>query len=176
MLDAAGVPVSYTQVHLLGAGGQQREAVFTDDAGRFRIENSDVGIFNVFAVSPRHPVAVMRGVTIKKDTQNKIEIRLPDSSPLTVRIKDEDGRPIAGAKFVYTFPSVAPFTSEEFGGYEPPSFGANESDAEGVVRKPYMPAAPLTIRISKKGFESIQQTIRTEKRKPTELEIVLHRR
>jgi protocatechuate 3,4-dioxygenase beta subunit len=174
--DSQGVPVPYAQIHLLGAGGQQRDSVYTDTAGRFRIRNSDVGTFNVFAVSPRHPVAVMRGVAIKKGAPNEIEVRMPDSSPLTVRVKDENGRPIEGAEFIYTFPAVAPFTSEEFGGYEPPSFGENKSNAEGVVRKPYMPAARLTLRIVKKGFAVDQRTIQTEKGKPLEIEVVLKRK
>ncbi|MHC4448683.1 MAG: sigma-70 family RNA polymerase sigma factor [Planctomycetota bacterium] len=174
--DSQGVPVPYAQIHLLGAGGQQRDSVYTDTDGRFRIQNSDVGTFNVFAVSPRHPVAVMRGVAIKKGASNEIEIRMPDSSPLTVRVKDENGQPIEGAEFIYTFPAVAPFTSEEFGSYEPPSFGENKSDAEGVVRKPYMPAARLTLRIAKKGFGSVQRTIQIEKGKPTEIEVVLKRK
>jgi RNA polymerase sigma-70 factor (ECF subfamily) len=174
--DAQGVPVHYAQVHLLGSGGNLRESVFTDSMGRFAVEQSDVGVFNVFAVSPRHPVAVLRGVPITKDGPNEIEIKLPDASPLTVYVKDENGRPVEGAQFIYTFPAVAPFTSEEFGGYEPPSYGANESDAEGVIHKPFMPAARLTLRFTKKGFETVQRAVDTEKGKPVDLEVVLKRK
>jgi hypothetical protein len=173
--DSQGVPVPFSQVHLLGAGGQQREEVFTDATGTFRIRQSDVGIYNIFAVSPRHPVAVLRGVAIKKGGGERIEIRMPDSSPLTVTVKDESSMPIEGAQFIYTFPAVAPFTSKEFGGYEPPSFGANTSDGEGIIRKPYMPATRVTISIAKKGFETVSRVIETEKGKPTEIEVVLKR-
>ncbi|MEM8885589.1 MAG: sigma-70 family RNA polymerase sigma factor [Planctomycetota bacterium] len=174
--DAQGVPVPYTQVHLLGGAGQLRASVFTDSGGRFRIQQSDVGLFNVFAVSPRHPVAVMRAVSISQDKTEPIQIRLPAASPLTVRVRDENGQPIAGAKFVYSFPAVAPFTSKEFGSFEPPSYGANESDTEGVVRKPYMPAARVTIQVSKKGFGLVRKVIETKKGEPTELEITLTRK
>jgi protocatechuate 3,4-dioxygenase beta subunit len=174
--DVVGAPVEYAQVHVLSAGGDRRQSVYTDAQGRFRVTQSDVGVFNLFAVSPRHPVAVMRGVRIGREGSNTIKIKLPAASPLTVRVKDENGRPVAGAEFVYTFPAVAPFTSEEFGGFEPPSYGANETDAEGVVRKPFMPAARLTIQLKKEGFLPVQRRVSTETGKPIELEITLERK
>lgn len=176
VLDTQGRPVPYAQVHLLSATGQQRDTVYTDTKGVFRMDDADAGVFNVFAVSPRHAVAVMKAVRVKKGAVNRIEIRLPEASPLTVHVRDENGQPVVGAKLVYAFPSVAPFTSAEFGRYEPPSFGQNKSDANGDIIKPFMPATTLTLRIAKKGFVTLQKTVRTEKRKPTEIEVTLVRR
>ena len=101
---------------------------------------------------------------------------MPETSPLTIHVKDENGRPVPDATFVWTFPEVAPFTSKEFGGYEPPSFGANKSDDEGVIRKPYTPSAPITIRILKKGFAPVSCVIETKRGEPISVEIVLKRK
>jgi len=174
--DSNGTPVPYAQIHLLGGLGDVGGQAFTGADGRFVIDDADAGAYNIFAVSPRHPVAVVKGVTVKHGAKNEITIEVPDSSPLTIHVKDESGRPVEGAKLVWTFPAIAPFTSEEFGGYEPPSFGENESNAEGVIRKPYTPNAPITIRILKKGFATDSRVIKTKKGEPIEIEVVLKRR
>ena len=90
-----------------------------------------------------------------------------------IQDRDEAGRPVEGAKLIWTFPAVAPFTSQEFGGYEPPTFGENKSNAEGIIRKPYTPSAPISIRILKPGYGTEAMVIRTTKGEPKTVEIVL---
>jgi len=174
--DSNGVPVPYAHIHLLGGRGDLGSQTFTGADGKFVMVDADVGVYNVFAVSPRHPVAIVKSVSIQHGRKNNLEIEVPDTSPLTIRVKDENGRPVAGATLIWTFPEVAPFTSKEFGGYEPPSFGENESDAEGVIRKPYTPSAPITVRIVKPGFATDSRIIRTKKGEPIEVEVVLKRK
>ncbi|MHC4954502.1 MAG: sigma-70 family RNA polymerase sigma factor [Planctomycetota bacterium] len=171
--DSNGVPVPYAQVHLLGPRGDVGGQAFSGVDGRFEIEDADVGTYNMFAVSPRHPVAIKKGVTVQHGKPNRVEIEVPDASPLTIKVRDEAGRPVEGATLVWTFPAVAPFTSNEFGGYEPPSFGANQSDNNGVIKKPYTPSAPITIRIVKDGYKTESRLIRTKKGEPITVEVVL---
>jgi len=172
--DSNGTPVPFAQIHLLGGRGTIGGQAFTSQAGRFEIKDADAGFYNIFAVSPRHPVAIKKGITVKHGQPNTVEIVVPDTSPLTIKVRDEAGRPVEGAKLIWTFPAVAPFTSQEFGGYEPPTFGDNVSDAEGIIRKPYTPSAPISIRILKPGYGTEAMVVRTTKGEPKTVEIVLH--
>ncbi len=174
--DSNGTPVPYAQIHLLGGRGNVGGQTFTTATGRFEIQDADVGLYNIFAVSPRHPVAIKKGISVRHGHPNTVEIVVPDTSPLTINVRDEAGRPVEGAKLIWTFPAVAPFTSREFGGYEPPTFGENKSNAEGIIRKPYTPSAPISIRILKKGFGTEAMVIRTTKGEPKTVEIVLKRK
>ena len=72
--------------------------------------------------------------------------------------------------------AASPFTSKEFGGYEPPTFGENKSDGDGLIRKPYTPSGPITIRILKAGYGTEALVVRTTKGEPKTVEIVLKRK
>jgi RNA polymerase sigma-70 factor (ECF subfamily) len=175
--DHQGRPVPYARIHFLTpTADTNRDPPFTDAEGRYEIRTVAEGIYNVFAVSPRHPLAVQRNVRVKEGETARLDFRYGRSAPLTVTVLDEGGRPIRGAELTYAFAAVAPLRSNLFRGYEPPGWGEHETDAAGEVLKPFLPATKVTIYIEKAGFSGASRVVDLTDGESQQIEFRLKRR
>jgi hypothetical protein len=170
--DAAGRPVPFARVHVLSAKLETTdEPALTDARGAFAVDALAPGTYAVFAVSPRHPLGIRKGVVVEEGARAAVEMVLPAPAPLAIRVLDAGGRPVAGAKLVYTFEALRPLTSEMVSAYEPATFGSNVSDADGWIRKPFLPPGPLELHILTQGHAALTRTIDLQPSTPTNLEI-----
>ncbi|MHC4957791.1 MAG: sigma-70 family RNA polymerase sigma factor [Planctomycetota bacterium] len=158
--DHQGQPVPFARIHFLTSTlDTNRDPPFTDAEGRYEIRTVAEGVYNVFAVSPRHPLAVRRNLKVKEGETARLDFQFGRSAPLTVTVLDEGGQPVAGAELTYAFAAVAPLRSNLFRGYEPPGWGLHETGADGIVVKPFLPATKVKVYISRKGFRSADRTV-----------------
>lgn len=177
VVDAQGQPVPYARIHFLSATLEtNQDPPFTDREGRYEIRTVAAGVYNVFAVSPSHPLAVARSVKVEGGKATRLDFRFSPKAPLTVVVlDDDDSRPIEGAELTYSFASVAPLRSNSFRAYEPPGWGLHETDKNGVVVKPALPAGKVTIYIERVGYSSASRTVSLEAGKPMRIEVRLRR-
>ena len=145
--DHAGAPVPHARVHMISAKLEPGLGPYTDKSGRARLGSLTPGLYNVFVVSPRHPIGILKGIVVEEGDELKRHVSLLPATPVTIRVEDEAGAPIAGARLVWTFPALAPLDSRMAERYEPASFGRIVSDREGRIEKPYLPPGPLTLRV-----------------------------
>lgn len=158
--DAAGRAVPYARVHLLSAKFEAAPGVhFTDADGRFEVRGLAPGVYNLFVVSPRHPLGVVRGVLVKEGETADVRHSLDPAAPLTLVVRDGNGLPVEGARLVYTFAALLPLDSDLARQHEPETFGANASDARGEIRKPLMPAGEVVLRVEAEGFRPWRETL-----------------
>ncbi len=174
--DASGDPVQLAQVHVLSSKLSARwRPPFTDRKGRFEHDNLEPDTYTVFAVSPQHPLLIRRDVTVRDGETAELELLFAEAAPLTLVVLDGGGRPVEGALFVYTFPALRPYTSREVESYEPASWGANRADAEGKIRKPWLPPGPLSVTIEAKGFATDRRDVELKAGEETRVEVRLGR-
>ena len=174
--DAAGNPVQWARLYVLNAKLQtNNDAPWTDRRGRYALESITPGTYQLFAVSPRHPLALVKGVEVGEGATARAPVTFGESAPLTLRVVDEQGAPVEGAELVWGFPALAPFNSSHFGSYEPPGFGANESDAEGRIEKPCLPAGPVSWHVSAEGYAGASGQATLEPGVPQTVEVRLTR-
>ncbi len=177
VVNVAGDPVAYARVFLLGSNFEEPlDKPFTSRDGRFSLNGVAPGTYNLFVVSPSHPLLLRQGIAVTENKRVDLKLRLGDPSPLTIRVLDETGRPVRGAKLVYSLPQVPFLNSELASRYEPPGFGRNESDADGVIRKPSMPAGEINLAISAQGFAVAKRAVKLVAAEPKTIEIRLTRR
>jgi len=160
--DHAGAPVAYARVHLLNAKLQSNEddaIPYTDADGRFTVRGLAPGPYAMFVVSPRHPLGIKKGIMVKQGETTEVLHDLGPASPVTVVVQNEDGEPLLDARLVYTFPSLQPLNSSMVASYEPPGFGSNNSNENGEIRKPFMPAGPFVIQINRRDYKSVTKTV-----------------
>ncbi|MCZ6573176.1 MAG: carboxypeptidase regulatory-like domain-containing protein, partial [Planctomycetota bacterium] len=174
--DTQSRPVPFVRVHMLSPKMETNwDAPYTDKKGRYEIGNVSPGRYSLFAVSPRHPLGILRGVEILEGERKQIDFTLSASTPLTVTVFDERGNPLQGAEMVWTFDAIKPINSKMVGRYEPDSFGSNESDASGVIHKPYFPTGNVEFRIEKEGYARVERKLKLKPGEPVEMEIRLQR-
>jgi protocatechuate 3,4-dioxygenase beta subunit len=120
VLDAQQRPVPYARVNILNDKLQTNEdEPYTDGDGRFEVPGVSPGTFTVFAVSPRHPLGMVRNVSVKEGERTDVQITFVEPAPLTIDVRDTSGQPVEGAALDFTFPAVAPLTSKLFRGKIP---------------------------------------------------------
>jgi len=174
--DHRGAPVAWSRVYLLSAkleGAPQPPTTKPD--GRYEVRDLSPGIYTLFALSPRHPLSIHRRVTVAEGAHVILNISLPASAPLTLFVTDDKRRPIPGARLVWTFPDLKPLDSSMLGKREPPSYGANISDAQGLIRKPFLPAGNIELLVAAKGHAPVRRTITLRAGEAQRVEIVLRR-
>jgi hypothetical protein len=172
--DAAGQPVPFARIHVLSAKFESNfDPAFTDAEGRFEVAGVAPGTYWLFAVSPRCPLGLVQGVQVKEARRTEVAVDLAAACPLALRVLDAAGRPVPGARLVYSLPQLPFLNSDMVADYEPPGFGANEADAEGWIRKPCMPPGTIRLRIEVEGKEPVERRVELEAGAPTEVEIRL---
>ncbi|MFQ5843868.1 MAG: sigma-70 family RNA polymerase sigma factor [Planctomycetota bacterium] len=174
--DARGRPIPYARVHILSATLETNEdAPFTDADGAYEVPAIAPGTYQVFAVSPRHPLGIARSAQVKENETTRVDFELALPSPLELTILDPDGAPVAGAEVTYTFEAVRPLVSNMFRAYEPPGWGPHRTDRHGRLTKTALPAGDVTLFIQARGFRRLQRTVTLTAGKPTSLTVQLER-
>ena len=175
--DMQSRAVQFVRVHMLSPKMETNwDAPYTDKHGRYEIGNVSPGRYSLFAVSPRHPLGILRGVEIVEGERKQVDFTLSASTPLTVTVFDERGNPLHGAEMVWTFDAIKPIDSSMVRGREPPGYGSNIADADGVIKKPYFPAGPVDLKIEAEGFVTAKHTVELEPGQPKAVEIRLARK
>jgi len=174
--DALNDPVQWARIYVLNSKLQTNDdAPWTDRHGRYTMDGITPGVYQLFAVSPTHPLALVKGVEVGEDKTTRVPVTFGRSAPLTLHVVDEQGAPVEGAKLVWSFPALAPFNSSHFGSYEPPGFGSNDSDAEGRIEKPFLPAGPVTWVVTAEGFAPSNGQVTLEPGVPRTVEVRIER-
>ncbi|MCK6460019.1 MAG: carboxypeptidase-like regulatory domain-containing protein [Planctomycetes bacterium] len=174
VLDAQQRPVAYARVNILNDKLQTNEdEPFTDGDGRFEVPGVSPGMFTVFAVSPRHPLGMVRNVAVKEGERTDVQITFVDAAPLTIEVRSTSGQPVEGAALDFTFPAVAPLTSKMFRGKIPPGYGSHKSDAQGMIFQPCLPPGEVTITIEAPGFDPVTKKLDLKPGEPNRIEIRL---
>jgi protocatechuate 3,4-dioxygenase beta subunit len=174
VLDAQQRPVAYARVNILNDKLQTNEdEPYTDADGRFEVPGVSQGAFTVFAVSPRHPLGMVRNVVVKEGERTDVQITFVEAAPLTIEVRSTSGQPIEGASLDFTFPAVAPLTSKMFRGKIPPGYGSHKSDATGMIFQPCLPPGEVTITIEAGGFDPVTRKLDLKPGEPNRIEIRL---
>lgn len=174
VLDAQQRPVAYARVNILNDKLQTNEdEPFTDGDGRFEVPGVSPGAFTVFAVSPRHPLGMVRNVAVKEGERTDVQITFVEAAPLSIEVRSTSGQPVEGAALDFTFPAVAPLTSKMFRGKIPPGYGSHKSDAEGMIFQPCLPPGEVTITIEAGGFDPVTKKLELKPGEPNRIEIRL---
>jgi len=174
VLDAQQRPVAYARVNILNDKLQTNEdEPFTDGDGRFEVPGVSPGAFTVFAVSPRHPLGMVRNVAVKEGERTDVQITFVEAAPLSIEVRSTSGQPVEGAALDFTFPAVAPLTSKMFPGKIPPGYGSHKSDAEGMIFQPCLPPGEVTITIEAGGFDPVTKKLELKPGEPNRIEIRL---
>lgn len=151
--DAGGEAVSYARLYLLGPQMQtNRRPIFTDAEGAYDASCVTPGAYTIFVLSPRHPFGIVRNVRIAEGETSPLDVRLDRPSPVTLKVTDEDGRPVAGADVSYTCDALFPLTSRLLRSHEPPGWGGYVTDAQGRLRKEFLPAGRVLFTVEAPGF------------------------
>jgi len=158
--DAQGQPVPYSRINILNDKLQTNDdEPFTDLEGRFAVPSVSPGLYNVFAVSPRHPLGFVRGIVVREGERTEVEVVFARPAPLTIDVRDASGQPVEGASLSFTFPAVAPLTSKLFRSKIPPGYGSPESDGAGMIVQPCLPPGEVAITIEREGFEPVTKKL-----------------
>jgi protocatechuate 3,4-dioxygenase beta subunit len=176
VLDAQQRPVPYVRINILNEKLQTNEdEPYTDLDGRFEVPGVSPGLFTVFAVSPRHPLGMVRNVDVREGEMTAVHVVFVEPAPLTIDVRDANGQPVEGAALDFTFPAVAPLTSRHFRGKIPPGYGSHTSDATGTIFQPCLPPGEVTITIVASGFESVTKKLELKPGEPNRVEVRLRR-
>jgi hypothetical protein len=175
--DAYGEPVSYARLYLLGPQLQtNRRPIFTDAQGSYAADAVAPGTYTVFALSPRHPLGIVRNIGIEEGKASVLDMRLGRPSPVTVVVTDEEGRPVADADVSYTCDALMPLTSRLVRSHEPPGWGGFRTNAQGRLFKPYFPATRVLFRVKADGFVPAARAVELREDRETVVEIRLERK
>jgi len=160
VLDHTGRPVRYARINILSPKMETNSnQPFTDRDGAFRVAGIAPGLYTVFAVSPSHPLGIVRNIDVKEADETVVDVQFLQPSPLHVRVRDAEGNPLEGVKFIYTFDAVRPLTSEMFRSYLPPGYGAHKTGPDGRLFKPALPPGPISITLQKAGYRPRRKTM-----------------
>ncbi|MHC4164052.1 MAG: carboxypeptidase regulatory-like domain-containing protein [Planctomycetota bacterium] len=158
--DHKGQPIAWCRVYLLGSRFESNfDPPFTDAKGRYDVQGLSPGTYTVFAVSPRHPLALRRKIVVREGARVRVNVDVAASAPLILRVVNEQGQPVRGAQLIWTFPDLKPLDSSMVGDREPPGFGSNVSDLNGLIQKPFLPEGDVEVRIEAKGYARARRTI-----------------
>lgn len=176
VLDSQQRPVPYARINILNEKFQTNDdEPYTDLEGRFEVKGVSPGPFTVFAVSPRHPLGMVRGVEVREGERTDVQVVFVEPAPLTIDVRDPSGQPVEGAALDFSFPAVAPLTSKFFRGKIPPGYGSHKSDAAGTILQPCLPPGEVTIMIEAEGFEPVTKKLELKPGEPNRVEIRLSR-
>jgi protocatechuate 3,4-dioxygenase beta subunit len=176
VLDAQQRPVPYARINILNDKLQTNEdEPYSDLEGRFSVPGVSPGFYTVFAVSPRHPLGMVRGIAVKEGETTNVQIAFVEPAPLTVEVRDASGQPVEGAALDFTFPAVAPLSSKMFRPKIPPGYGSHVSDPSGTILQPCLPPGEVTITIEAKGFEPVTKKLELKPGEPNRVEVRLRR-
>ncbi len=177
VVDAQGQPVAYARINIMNQKLQTNDKEpFTDIEGRFFVRGISPGTYTVFAVSPRHPIGMVRGIEVKQGRTKEIAVRFLQSAPLTVVVVDPGGRPIPGAELAFTFPAIAPLTSKLFRDKIPPGYGSHVANEAGLIYQHSLPPGKVTITIEAEGFEPRTKKLRLREGEANRVELRLRRK
>jgi len=175
--DARGDPVPYVRIHLLSPKMETNEdEPFTDLEGRYELRGISPGTYTVFAVSPRHPLGMVRPVAVEEGKTATADVAFLAPAPLTVTVTDAEGKPLPGVDLSYTFDAVRPLNSRLFRDKEPPGWGPHQTDANGVIVKPCLPAGDVTIYLNLKGWQTKAETVALEPGRANAVTVVLEKK
>ncbi len=174
VLDAQQRPVPYARINILNDKLQTNDdEPYTDAEGRYEVTGVSPGLFTVFAVSPRHPLGMVRGVEVREGERTAVQVVFVEPAPLQIDVRDTSGQPVEGAALDFTFPAVAPLTSKLFRGKIPPGYGSHKSDSAGTILQPCLPPGEVTITIEAGGFEPVTKKLDLKPGEPNRVEIRL---
>jgi hypothetical protein len=174
--DAQGQAVPFARIHVLGSDWSTSERrPYTGLDGTFELKDLAAGTYTLFAVSPRHPIGVVPAVRVEEGQTSALRVRLPPPVPVVLRIVDEFGAPVAGAEISATLPALAPLSSRTLDALEPPAWGSNVADADGVVRKPFAPPGPVVVTVRARGFAEKTLAVVLDPAEEVRFEVVLAR-
>ncbi|MEE8106748.1 MAG: carboxypeptidase-like regulatory domain-containing protein [Planctomycetota bacterium] len=160
VLDHTGRPVQYARINILSPKMETNSnQPFTDREGAFHVAGIAPGLYTVFAVSPSHPLGIVRNIDVKEAVETVVDVQFLQSSPLHVRVRDAEGNPLEGVKFIYTFDAVRPLTSDMFRSYLPPGYGGHKTGPDGRLVKPALPPGPISITLKKTGYRPRRKTM-----------------
>jgi protocatechuate 3,4-dioxygenase beta subunit len=172
--DAQGRPVPYARINVLNAKLQTNdEEPYTDLEGRFELEGISPDIYTVFAISPRHPLGMVRNVSVREGERTEVDVGFLAPAPLTVAVVDSGGNPVPGAELYFTFPAIAPLNSKLFQSKIPPGYGSHEAGADGLIHQHSLPPGAVTITVEAEGFVPRTRNLRLEPGEPNRVEILL---
>lgn len=175
--DANGDAVSYARLYLLGPQMQtNRRPIYTDAEGSYEAGSVTPGTYTIFVVSPRHPFGIIRNVVVAENEASPLDVRLDRPSPVTVRVVDESGEPVAGADVSYTCDELFPLTSRLLRSHEPPGWGGYVTDADGYLHKAFLPAGRVLFIVRAPGFSKAKRFAELCQDKDTIVEIRLERK
>ncbi len=176
VVDAQGVPVPYTRINILDTKLQtNRLEPFTDQEGRFSLSGVSPGRYTVFAVSPRHPLGLIRGIDVVEAETTDVNVRFVQPSPLTVTVRGVGNRPLEGAKLWWTFPDIAPLTSKLAQHKIPPGYGNHVAGADGLISQPSLPPGEVTISVEAKGYNTVTRKVHLAAGEENRVEIRLRK-
>jgi len=174
VVDAQGIPVPYTRINILSPKLETNEdEPYTGSDGSFRVRGVSPGLYIVFAVSPRHPIGMVKNVLVREGETARVEVKFAEAAPLEVIVRGEDGRPLKGAELFWSFPEIAPLTSKMVRGKIPPGYGDNVSDDAGRILQHALPAGAITLFVEAKGFTPTTRQVQLDAGKSTRVEIAL---
>ena len=174
VVDAQGVPVPYARINILSPKMETNETEpFTAVDGTFRVPRVSPGLYMVFAVSPTHPIGLVRNVQLKEGQSTSVVVQFSEPAPLEVTVTSTDGTPLSMAKLYWTFPEIAPLTSKMVGNKIPPGYGDHESDEAGRIVQHALPAGPVTLFVERHGYKPARKSVRLKKGETTRIDIRL---
>jgi hypothetical protein len=132
--------------------------------------------YSVFAVSPRHPLGILRGVKVEEGKRTDVTIDFVAPAPLTITVVGAGGRPLEGASLSFTFPAIAPLSSKLFRDKIPPGYGSHVSDEAGVIVQPCLPPGPVTLTFEAEGYDSKTEKVELKAGEPNQLRVPLVKR
>ncbi len=175
--DHSGQPIAWCRIYLLSSKLKLNfDPPLTDAEGRYDVQGLSPGSYTLFALSPRHPLAIRRGIEVGEDIRRRVNVDTVAAAPLVLRVLDEQGEPIPDAQLVWTFPDLAPFDSSTIGKLEPSSFGSNTAGSDGVIRKPFLPEGGVEIRVEAEGYAAARRRIALRAGESQDVEIRLQKR
>lgn len=175
--DAQGLPVPYARINILNSKFQTNpNEPFTDIDGRFELRGVSPDTYSVFAVSPRHPLGIRRGVKIEEGKRTDVAIDFVAPAPLTITVVGAGGRPLKGAELSFTFPAIAPLSSKLFRDKIPPGYGSHVSDEAGVIVQPCLPPGTVTLTFEAEGYDAKTVNVELKAGEPNHLRVHLLKR
>jgi hypothetical protein len=176
--DAQGRAVPFARINILNDKLQTNEQEpYTDADGAFEIAGISPGEYTVFAVSPQHPLGLVRGIKVEEAARTEVAVEFVAPAPLTVVVREaEGGGAIEGAELAFTFQAIQPLTSGLFRDKIPPGYGSHVSDAAGLIRQHSLPPGDVTLTIEAEGFRPWTDEVRLTAGEANRIEVRLKRK
>jgi len=162
VVDAAGLPVPFARVAILGPRLETNiTRPVTDLDGRFAPIAFAPGEHRLVAFIPSAGIGVV-SVRIDADRTTDVEITLPPRAPLVVEVRDAAGRPVRDVPVTFEADAIAPLSSELMfrlflHGHPGQSYRTN---ARGELRVGFLPAGKtrISVRGKRRAVELVADT------------------